>query len=79
VPDGGGQGEDALQDAGQHAGGVVPAVAFEVELALEGVVDGLDDLAQRLEVPGAPHGHAATILEYRPRRQPTLDGSRRLA
>jgi hypothetical protein len=52
VPDRGGEGEDALQDSGHDAGWGVAAVAFEVELAFEGVVDGLDDLAQRLEEPG---------------------------
>jgi hypothetical protein len=31
----------------------VPAVAFEVELPFEGVVDRFDDLAQRLEELGA--------------------------
>lgn len=49
MPDGGGAGEDALEDAGDHAGRGVPAMAFEVKLALEGVVDRLDDLAQWLE------------------------------
>ena len=39
VPDGGGQGEDALQDADGDAVDGAPAVAFEVELAFEGVVD----------------------------------------
>ena len=53
VPDGGGQREDALQDADDDSGGGLPAVAFEVELALVGVVDRLDGLAQRLEEPGA--------------------------
>src|SRR5580704_18885789 len=52
VPDGGGQGEDALQDASDNAERGVPAMAFEVELAFEGVVDRLDDLPQRLEEPG---------------------------
>ena len=39
----------------EHAGalGGVAAVLFEVELAFEGVVDGLDDLAQRFEELGA--------------------------
>src|SRR5215469_12499468 len=60
VPDGGGQGEDALQDPGQHPGEGVPAVAFEVELPLEGVVDRFDDLPQWLEEPGTgPRGLAA--------------------
>jgi hypothetical protein len=49
VPDGGGQGQEALQDADGHPAWVVAAVAFEIELALEGVVDRLDDLAQRLK------------------------------
>ena len=49
VPDGGGQGEDALQDADGDALRGMPAVAFQVELAFEGFVDGLDDLAQRPE------------------------------
>jgi hypothetical protein len=44
VPDGGGQGEDALYDADPDPGEGVPAVLFEVEFAFEGVVDGLDDL-----------------------------------
>ena len=49
VPDGGGQGQDALQDADDDALRGVPAVSFEVELAFECLVDRLDDLAQRLE------------------------------
>ena len=53
VPDGGGEGEEALRDAGDDAGGGATAVAFEVELAFEGVVDRLDDLPQRFEEPGA--------------------------
>src|SRR5437763_251531 len=53
VPDGGGQGQDALQDPGNHPAAGAPAVAFQVKLAFEGVVDRLDDLAQRPEEPGA--------------------------
>jgi hypothetical protein len=49
VPDGGGEREDALQDANGHAAGGAAAVSFKVELALEGLVDRLDDLPQRLE------------------------------
>ena len=45
VPDRGGQGQDALHDADPDPGGGVAAVLFEVELALEGVVDRLNDLA----------------------------------
>ena len=33
VPDGGGQGEDALQDADGHAGDGASAVLFQIELA----------------------------------------------
>src|SRR6266498_2616626 len=44
VPDRGGQGEDALQHARDDACRGVPTVAFQVELAFEGVVDRLDDL-----------------------------------
>jgi len=44
VPDRGGEGEDALGDAGAYPGDGLPAVAFEVELALEGLVDRFDDL-----------------------------------
>ena len=42
--------QDALQDPGSDACDGSPTVAFEVELGLEGVVDRLDDLPQRLEV-----------------------------
>jgi hypothetical protein len=49
LPDGCGEGQDALGDTGTDAGDGAAAVAFEVELALEGVVDRFDDLAQRLE------------------------------
>jgi len=64
VPDGSGQGEDALQDAGKDSGRGVPAVTLEVELTFEGVVDRLDDLPQWLEelgqvVPVRPCGRAA--------------------
>jgi hypothetical protein len=49
VPDRGGEGEDTLQDADDHAARRVAVVPFQVKLTLEGVIDGLDDLAQRLE------------------------------
>src|ERR1041385_8251868 len=45
VPDGGGQGEQPLGDADVDATGSAATVAFEVELALEGVVDQLNPLA----------------------------------
>ena len=46
VPDGGGEGEDALQDPGGDTVEFPAAVAFEVELGFEGLVDGFDDLAE---------------------------------
>ena len=49
VPDGGGHGEQPLGDAGVDAFGGAAAVPFEVELAFEGVVDRLDQLADRSE------------------------------
>src|ERR687898_3114552 len=51
VPDGGGQGQETLRDPGADPGDGAAAVAFEVELAFQGVVDRLDDLAQRLKQP----------------------------
>lgn len=39
VPDGCGEGEEALEDAGADAGWFSSAVAFEVELGFEGLVD----------------------------------------
>jgi hypothetical protein len=53
VPDGGGQGKDALEYSDSDASWGVAAVLFQVKLAFEGVVHGFDDLAQRLEEPGA--------------------------
>src|SRR5215470_18539484 len=53
VPDGGGQGEQPLGDAGVDAGGGAAAVAFQVELAFEGVVDRLDPLADPADGPVA--------------------------
>ena len=40
----GGRGQDALHDPGGDAGECVSAVLFEIELALEGVVDRFDAL-----------------------------------
>src|SRR5438552_10365979 len=53
VPDGGGHGQQPLGDAGIGARGGAAAVAFEVELALEGVVDRLDPLPDPADVPVA--------------------------
>jgi hypothetical protein len=54
VPDGRGEGEQSLEDPGDHACRGVSAVSFEVELAFQGVVDRLDELMQRLEEPADP-------------------------
>jgi hypothetical protein len=53
VPDHGGQGEDALGDAGGDAVEGAPAVAFQVELGFEGAVDGLDELPDGFGQVGA--------------------------
>src|SRR6185437_10183949 len=53
VPDGGGHGEQSLGDAGVDAAGGAAAVAFQVELAFEGVVDRLDPLADPADGPVA--------------------------
>ena len=60
MPDRGGHGEDALSDSNADAGVGLAAVAFEVELALERGVDGLDDLAQCLKnrCPGRGFSHS---------------------
>src|SRR5690349_20312865 len=50
VPDGGGQGEQPLGDAGEDAVRGAPAVAFEAELAFEGVVDRFDPLPASAQV-----------------------------
>src|SRR5215471_8199428 len=54
VPDGSGHGQQPLGDADVDAGGGAAAVAFQVELALEGVVDRLDPLPDPADgaVPG---------------------------
>ena len=56
VPDGGGEGEESLQDADGDAGGGAPAVAFEAELGFEGPEDRFDDLAERPQVRPARSG-----------------------
>src|SRR5437879_4528842 len=74
VPNGDGEGEEALQYSGGDTGVGAAAVAFEIELTLEGVVDGLDDLAERFEqtgtgsrwlglVGGTQQLHAAVVEE----------------
>jgi chloramphenicol 3-O-phosphotransferase len=48
VPDSGGQGEQALGDADVDALDGASALLIEVRLVVEGVVDRLDELADRL-------------------------------
>jgi hypothetical protein len=49
VPDGGGEGQEALGDADSDAFDGASAVLFQVQLAFEGVVDRFDELADGLE------------------------------
>src|ERR1700712_4399264 len=53
VPEAGGEGEQALADAGHQAGHRDRAVLFEGELALERVEDALDPLADLAEAAEA--------------------------
>src|SRR2546427_5445865 len=53
VPDAGGEGEHALADAGPDTLGDVAAVSLEGELALGGLVDRLDPLADMAELAEA--------------------------
>ena len=50
MPDSGGEGQEALGDAGEYSGRGPAAVVFEVELAFEGLVDRLNPLADSAEV-----------------------------
>ncbi len=49
VPDRGGEGEDALQDPDRDPHPGAAAMAFQVQLSLEGLVNPLDQLPQRPE------------------------------
>jgi hypothetical protein len=63
VPDRGGQGQDALQHPHQHPCRGVATMAFQVQLAFEGLVDRLDDLPQRpQQVRAGPDGLALAGL-----------------
>jgi hypothetical protein len=66
VPDRGSQGQDALQNPDRNPDRGAAAVAFQVELPLEGLVDRLDKLPQRLEAvwpaAGGP-GEAASVAQ----------------
>src|SRR5215217_8812609 len=75
VPDRGGQGEDALQYPHDDTCRGVAAVVFQVELALEGLVDRLDDLPQRAEqVRAGPLGLALAGRAQQPYAQPSQTG-----
>src|SRR5882762_6449365 len=56
VPDGRGESGEALEDPGEDALIGSPTVAFQVELALQGVVHRFDELAQGLEEPARRPG-----------------------
>src|SRR5215831_13929620 len=56
VPHGGGEGEESLEDADDDAIWRSAAVAFQVELAFQRVVDGFDDLTERFEPSGGGAG-----------------------
>src|SRR5664280_2024293 len=61
VPDGGGQGEQSLQDSGHHTLGGVTSVSFQVELAFQGLVHRFDQLAEGLQEP-CPGAGILTLL-----------------
>src|SRR3974390_624062 len=64
VPDGGGEREEPLQYPGGHSRRRPSAVSLQVELGLQGLVDRLDDLSERLQEGGA--GTRTLPLECRP-------------
>ena len=64
VPDRGGEGEKPLEHAGHDASRAPCAVALQVELRLEGLVDGFDDLTERFEEP------LSGSRRFGPRRRP---------
>src|SRR5262249_2263726 len=67
VPDRGGKREESLQHTRRDAGVGASAVTFEIELALEGVVDRLDDLAERLEESGTRAWRTVLVRGTQPR------------
>jgi len=54
VPDCCGECEESLEDAGADSVGFASAVAFEIELCFEGLVDRFDDLSERFKPPPGP-------------------------
>ena len=74
IPHGDGQGEDALQDPDRDPATGTAAVALQVELAFEGLVDRLDELPQRAEqVRTGPLGLALAGRPQQPHAQPGQD------
>jgi hypothetical protein len=71
VPDGGGHSQQPLGDAGVDDRGGAAAVAFQVELALEGVVDRFDPLADPADRAVARRLVAAVRADQ---VQPVADG-----
>ena len=56
VPDGCRECQQPLEDPGEHAFVGSAAVSLQVELALQGVIDGFDELAQGLQEPAVRPG-----------------------
>jgi len=52
VPEGSRQGRQPFQNSGPDSFRRVPAVPLQVELAIQGLVDLFDQLAERLQEPG---------------------------
>lgn len=78
VPDGGGEGQDSLEDTDQDAVWGVSTMLFKSELPLEGVIDGFNGLADGVQecaagawglalVGGSDHGGVSLA-------KPCLDG-----
>jgi hypothetical protein len=61
VPDGGGERQQALGDPGGDPGQAAAAVQLQIQLALEGVVDRLDQLADRGQQRLAGTGGAVAV------------------
>src|SRR5664279_164865 len=61
VPDGSGQSQQSLQDSGHNAVRRVSSVSLQVELALQGLVDRLDELTEGLQEPRPRPGSLALL------------------
>src|SRR5207248_2957789 len=69
VPDGRGESGEALENPGEDALIGSPTMAFQVELALQGVVHRFDELAQRLQERAVgrdrPHSTGVESITHR--------------